>query len=189
MIISGDQYSQQIGPATARRPRTPRRNANIYKVWFTKCRRLESRGPPVVASHVVLSHLSPVRKVSLLLMLRPRISYTLHGAQTSPQQAEHVSMRNGQPMPACPLRSPMLCCASARQPALLTHGPCPSLTGPGNVRVRRELYIGNKTCLQRFLAAVTCLSADSAAALLSPMRTDLGSIYSVPLNACDTMIQ
>ena len=126
----------------------------MYKIWFTKCRRLESRGPPVVASHAVLSHLSPVHTVSLLLVLRPRLSCTLHDAQTSPLQAEHVSMRDGQPMPACPQRSPMLCCGSAGQPALLTRGPCPSLTAPENVRSRREVYIGDKTCLRRFLAAM-----------------------------------
>ena len=141
MIVSGDEYPQKIGSAATRHPRTPRRNVNIYKVWFTKSRRQESRGPPVVTSHVVLSHLSSVRTVSHVLVLRSRISYALHDAQTSPLQAEHVSMRHGQPMPACPLQSPMLCCASARQPALLTRGPCPSLTAPEIVKSRRELHI------------------------------------------------
>ena len=80
MIISGDQYPQKIGSAATRHPRTPRRDVIIYKVWLTKCRRQETRDPPVVASHIVLLHLNPVRTVSLWLMLRPTISYTLHDA-------------------------------------------------------------------------------------------------------------
>ena len=63
-------------------------------------------------------------------------------------------MRNGQPMPACPLRSPMLCCASATQPALLTRDTCPSITALGYVRFRRDLYSVIKANLQRFLAAM-----------------------------------